>query len=84
MEEEIIRQDRTLSVVVPAYNEEMTLDKAAATIHRILEEARIPHELIFVDDGSPTAPGAASIWPLSISNAFGDCASPGTSARRPP
>lgn len=52
MEEEIIRQDRTLSVVVPAYNEEMTLDKAATTIHRILEEARIPHELIFVDDGS--------------------------------
>ncbi len=52
MEQEIIRRHRTLSVVVPAYNEEMTLDKAAAAIHQVLEEANIPHELIFVDDGS--------------------------------
>lgn len=41
-----------LSVVLPAYNEEKMLEKAAKVISSILEEAGILYELIFVDDGS--------------------------------
>ncbi len=43
---------KTLSVVIPAYNEEKMLSKAADTIGGLLHEASIPYELIFVDDGS--------------------------------
>lgn len=41
-----------LSVVLPAYNEEKMLAKAAGTISAVLEEAAIPYELVFVNDGS--------------------------------
>jgi len=41
-----------LSVVIPAYNEEEMIEKAAAAIRRVLTDGGIPHELIFVDDGS--------------------------------
>ena len=41
-----------LSVVLPAYNEEQMIEKAAAEIGRILQQAQIPYELIFVNDGS--------------------------------
>lgn len=41
-----------LSVVLPAYNEEKMLSKAAKTISGILEDAAISYELIFVNDGS--------------------------------
>lgn len=41
-----------LSVVLPAYNEEKMLAKAAETISGILEDAAISYELIFVNDGS--------------------------------
>lgn len=41
-----------LSVVIPAYNEEKMLGKASKAISRILEDAAIPYELIFVNDGS--------------------------------
>lgn len=41
-----------LSVVLPAYNEEKMLGKAANVIAKILEDANIPYELIFVNDGS--------------------------------
>ncbi len=41
-----------LSVVIPAYREEETVAAAAREIHRVLDEATIAHELIFVDDGS--------------------------------
>jgi len=41
-----------LTVIIPSYNEEQMLPKAAATIHQILSENEIEHELIFVDDGS--------------------------------
>ena len=41
-----------LSVVLPAYNEEASVPLAARTIHTILAQADIPHELIFVNDGS--------------------------------
>ena len=44
-----------LSVVIPAYNEEVMIEKAASVISGILTDAAILHELIFVDDGSKDA-----------------------------
>lgn len=41
-----------LSVVIPAYNEEKLIGLSAGRIGRLLQEAGIPCELIFVDDGS--------------------------------
>ena len=44
--------DRTVSVILPAYNEEKMIRVAAETISGILDGAQIPFELLFVDDGS--------------------------------
>ena len=41
-----------LSVVLPSYNEEASIPRAADTVSAPLTEAGIPHEIIFVDDGS--------------------------------
>ena len=41
-----------LSVVIPAFNEQETVAAAAREIGRVLTEAQIPYELVFVDDGS--------------------------------
>lgn len=41
-----------LSVVLPAYNEELMVRKAAEVISSLLTENDIPYEIIFVDDGS--------------------------------
>lgn len=41
-----------LSVIIPAYNEDAMVGKAAAVISEILGKAEIPCELLFVDDGS--------------------------------
>lgn len=41
-----------LSVILPSYNEEKMIHKAADVIHNILKGENIIHELIFVDDGS--------------------------------
>ncbi len=41
-----------LSVILPAYNEEKMIGKAASVIGRILGDAGISYELVFVDDGS--------------------------------
>ncbi len=41
-----------LSVVLPAYNEEKMIQKAAGTIGGILQKEAIDYEIIFVDDGS--------------------------------
>ncbi len=43
------------SVVLPAYNEEKMIQKAADTVSGILSEANIPHEIVFVNDGSKDA-----------------------------
>ena len=43
---------KLLSVILPAYNEEKMIEKAGTVIGRILEEQKIPYEIIFVDDGS--------------------------------
>ena len=44
-----------LSVIVPAYNEELSVERAYYTISKILREADIDNEIIFVDDGSTDA-----------------------------
>ena len=41
-----------LSVVIPAFNEQEMVPAAAGQIDGILSRAGIPHELIFIDDGS--------------------------------
>ena len=41
-----------LSVIVPAFNEEPSIDFAAGRIGDVLRKARIRYEIIFVDDGS--------------------------------
>lgn len=46
---------KRLSVVIPAYNEEGIITKTIATISAILDDAQIPFELLFVDDGSKDA-----------------------------
>lgn len=54
-----MREKKLLSVIIPAYNEEATLETAAATIGTLLTGAHIPYELLFVDDGSKDR-----TWPL--------------------
>ena len=41
-----------LSVVLPAYNEELMVGKTCRVLNEILSEAGIPYELVVVDDGS--------------------------------
>lgn len=41
-----------LSVIIPAYNEDAMIEKAAIIISNILKKSNIIYELIFVDDGS--------------------------------
>ena len=41
-----------LSVIIPAYNEEFSVERAYYTISEILEKALIDNEIIFIDDGS--------------------------------
>ena len=39
-----------LSVIIPAYNEEKMIQKAAGEVSRHLREAEIDYEIIFIDD----------------------------------
>lgn len=48
-----------LSVVLPSYNEEASIPRAADTITALLSQAGVDHELIFVDDGSRDGTWAA-------------------------
>ena len=48
-----------LTVVLPSYNEEASVPRAAGTITALLTGAGIPHELLFVDDGSKDGTWAA-------------------------
>lgn len=41
-----------LSVVIPAYNEENMVQEAAECISNLLNDAGIPYEMLFVNDGS--------------------------------
>ncbi len=44
-----------LSVIIPAYNEELSIEKAYFTISNILKSEDIENEIIFIDDGSSDA-----------------------------
>lgn len=44
--------DKLLSVVIPAFNEEESVEAAARTVTGVLRGAGIDFEIIFVDDGS--------------------------------
>ncbi len=48
-----------LSVILPAFNEEASVPRAAETVAGILTGAGIPHEIVFVDDGSRDGTWAA-------------------------
>ncbi|NBI68358.1 glycosyltransferase [Pseudoflavonifractor sp. 60] len=48
-----------LSVVLPSYNEEASVPRAARTISELLAQAGVQHEIIFVDDGSRDGTWAA-------------------------
>lgn len=41
-----------LSVIIPAYNEELSIERAYYTISDILNKENIENEIIFIDDGS--------------------------------
>ena len=41
-----------LSVIIPSYNEEQNIEKAANETVKLLEKEKIEYEIIFVDDGS--------------------------------
>ena len=41
-----------LSVVLPAYNEELMVGKTCRVLAQVLTEAQIPYELVVVNDGS--------------------------------
>ena len=45
-------ENKLLSVVIPAFNEEQNISLASSTISKILENENIPYELIFINDGS--------------------------------
>lgn len=44
-----------LSIVLPAYNEEQNIANTARVLSEMLEEKKIPYELIFISDGSRDA-----------------------------
>lgn len=49
------QSNKLLSIVIPAYNEEAMIEKIFDTVRTVMEEALIPFEIIFVDDGSRDA-----------------------------
>jgi len=42
----------TISVVIPAFNEEKTIENTLSRIYKTLEAIQLPYEIIVVDDGS--------------------------------
>ena len=49
------QSNKLLSIVIPSYNEEEMIEKTFNTIKKVMEDALIPFEIIFVDDGSRDA-----------------------------
>lgn len=45
-------KNRTLSIVIPAFNEEENIENTAGVVSSIMRDAHIPYELVFVSDGS--------------------------------
>lgn len=47
-----MEENKTLSVIIPSYNEQDNIERTFQTIKKVLNQASIPFEIIFVDDGS--------------------------------
>lgn len=47
-----MEKEKLLSVVIPAFNEELMIEKTTSVIDGLLTSENIPHRLVFVDDGS--------------------------------
>lgn len=43
---------KLLSIIIPAYNEQDMIDQTFHTVKSIMEDAGIPFEILFIDDGS--------------------------------
>lgn len=41
-----------LSIIIPAYNEEKMIGKTACTILKLMDDEKVPAEILFVNDGS--------------------------------
>lgn len=72
--------EKLLSVIIPSYNEEVMIERTASVITDILKREHIPHEILFVDDGSDDATWenicrenkkSASVRGISFSRNFG-------------
>ena len=50
-----------VSVIIPAYNEELAVGSQIVTVRRVLSSHGIPHEIIVVDDGSQDRTAAEAI-----------------------
>ena len=50
-----IQNNKLLSIIIPSYNEQEMIEVTFDTVKKIMEEALIPFEIIFVDDGSQDA-----------------------------
>lgn len=46
---------KMLTIIIPSYNEAENIKNTAATVRNIMEEANIPYEILFIDDGSNDA-----------------------------
>jgi len=60
----------TVSVIIPAYNEEKTVGTLVQRVNRVLRDLALPYEIIVVDDGSTdeTARVASQSGALLVSN----------------
>ncbi len=60
MKPEVVTSDgrlRLLSVVIPARNEEASIESTVRALHKVLNEGTVPHEIVVVDDGSTDRTG---------------------------
>ena len=46
---------RLLSIIIPAYNEEHSIDCVISALHQVLDAENIHFEMVFIDDGSTDA-----------------------------
>jgi glycosyltransferase involved in cell wall biosynthesis len=70
MKKDAYSEFSTISVVIPAYNEEKTVGSVIQRAHRTLQALGIPYEIIAVDDGSTdeTARIASQSGAILVSN----------------